>query len=68
MAELWSSWGSSGGQPVVRAEPQLALRTEARLSIASKFAQRGDTARALAPVEGRLAAGPNDPLAPEVGL
>ena len=68
LAELGYSRGSSGGQPVGRADPKLAIRTWARLSNASNLAQRGDTARALATVEEVLAVDPNDLFALEVGF
>lgn len=68
LAELGYSRGSSGGQPIGRADPKLAIRTWARLSNASNIAQRGETAQALATVEEVLAATPGDLFALEVGF
>ena len=68
LSELGYSRGSSGGQPIGRADPKVAIRTWARLSNASNIAQRGETAKALAEVEDVLAKSPEDLFALEVGF
>ena len=68
LSELGYSRGSSGGQPIGRADPKVAIRSWARLSNASNIAQRGETAKALATVEEVLAASPEDLFALEVGF
>ena len=68
LAQLGYSRSNSGGQPITRADPKVAIRTWVKLSNAANLAQRGDPARALEIVEEVLEKSPRDLYALEVGF
>jgi tetratricopeptide (TPR) repeat protein len=68
LAQLGYSRSNSGGQPITRADPKVAIRTWVKLSNAANLAQRGDPSRALEIVEQVLETSPRDLYALEVGF